>query len=86
MAHYLTAEASGNFPIGAANRDKCEAGMPKLAESLKDSSRARSARPFIKDSVARCGLCTVDAADSEPGSCRSIMMQSLSTRDPWQVV
>lgn len=25
MAHYLTSEASGNFPIGATNRDKCVA-------------------------------------------------------------
>lgn len=25
MAHYLTSEASGNFPICVSNRDKCGA-------------------------------------------------------------
>lgn len=66
MAYYLTSEASGNFPIGAANRDKCVAGAITGRKPTKGSLGVSSAWSFVKGNVARFRLCSVNATDLEP--------------------
>lgn len=77
MEYYLTSEASGNFPIGATNRDKCVAGAVTGREPTKGSLGVGSAWPFDNGNVARFRLCSVNATDLEPRTRHCGMLQNL---------